>query len=360
MFIGRFDPLKGERLQILDESGRVDKSLEPTIEDKDLLAIYRFMILVRMADEKAFHLQREGRLGTYASLRGQEAAQVGSSYAVQPSDWIFPLYRDMAAMMIKGMPLENMFLYWMGNEMGNKTPEGVNLFPITIPVGSQIPLAVGAAWAAKIKGDKVAVLVYFGDGATSEGDFHDGMNFSGVFNTPNVFFCENNQYAISVPRERQTASKTLAQKAIAYGFEGIQIDGNDVLAVYAVTKEAMDKAREGRRPTFIEAFTYRMSDHTTADDATRYRKEDEVKGWLERDPIKRFKLYLLSRGILNDPLDEEIHKKAKAEVERGVELAENVPRPTPDDIFKYNYAEMPWNLKDGLEELKGFLEGEGG
>lgn len=360
MLIGRFDPIKGERLQILDESGKVvDKTLEPSLNDRDLLSMYKFMILARVMDEKAFHLQRGGRLGTYAPLKGHEAAQVGSAYVLKESDWAFPTYRDMAVMIIKGMPLESLFLYWMGNELGNKIPEGVNLFPITIPVGSQIPLAVGVAWAAKIKGDSIAVLVYFGDGATSEGDFHEGMNFAGVFNTPNVFFCENNQYAISVPREIQTASKTIAQKALAYGFEGIQVDGNDVLAVYAVTKEAMENARSGNGPTLIEAVTYRVGDHTTADDSTRYRGEDEVKAWLEREPIKRFRLYLMSKGILNEVIDEELHREAQREVERAVELAERVPRPTPEDIFKYNYAEMSGNLEEGLTELKQFLEEKG-
>ncbi|MBI5286439.1 MAG: pyruvate dehydrogenase (acetyl-transferring) E1 component subunit alpha [Deltaproteobacteria bacterium] len=360
MVIGRFNPLKGERLQILDESGRVlDKSLEPSLTDKDLLTMYRFMVLARVADEKAFHLQREGRMGTYAPLKGQEAAQVGSAYALNTSDWAFPIYRDMAVMLIKGMPLDNIFLLWMGQELGNKVPEGVNLFPITIPVGSQIPIAVGVSWAAKIKGDRIAVLVSFGDGATSEGDFHEGMNFAGVFNTPTVFFCENNQYAISLPRERQTASKTIAQKSIAYGFGGIQVDGNDVLAVYAATKEALEKARSGNGPTLIEAFTYRISDHTTADDSTRYRSDDEVKAWLEKDPIKRFKLYLESKNILNPTLDDEIHREAKGEVDKAVELAEKVPPPTPEDIFKYNYAEMPWNLEEGLKGLKGYLEEKG-
>lgn len=359
MLIGRYDPLKGERLQILDESGRVDGALLPPLEDKDLLAMYRFMVLARVADEKAIHLQREGRMGTYAPLRGQEAAQVGSAYAVERSDWVFPLYRDMASMLIKGMPLDRLFLYWMGNELGAQTPEGVNLFPITIPVGSQIPMAVGTSLASKIKGDKVTVLVYFGDGATSEGDFHEGMNFAGVFNTPTVFFCENNQYAISLPRERQTASKTIAQKAFAYGFEGIQVDGNDVLAVYAVTKEAISKARSGGGPTLIEAFTYRIGDHTTADDSKRYRSEEEVKRWVEKDPIKRFRIYLVSRGILNEALDEAVHKEAKERVDRAVEVAEKVPPPTPEDIFKYNYAEMPWNLEEGLKELEGFLKEQG-
>lgn len=357
MLIDEYDPLKNDRrLQILDEKGRVNSQLEPELKEKDLIKIYRFMILSRIADEKAFTLQREGRMRTYAPLKGQEASQIGSAYALKESDWVFPSYRDMGAMMVRGVPLHLIYLYWMGNEEGSRFPEGVKVFPITVPVGSQIPIGVGLSWAAKMRKDKAVTLIYFGDGATSEGDFHEGMNLAGLFKTPTVFLCENNQWAISVPRSKQTASRTLAQKAIAYGFNGIQVDGNDVLAVFAATNEAVRKARNGRGPTLIEAYTYRIGDHTTADDATRYRNEDEIKEWIKNDPIKRFRLYLQSRGIWNEKFEKVVKKEAEEDVETAVKKAEEVPTPAPEDIFKYTYAEMTWRLEEELEELKESLK----
>jgi len=350
--LGKYDPLKGEMAQILDKDGRiVNPDLEPKLSNDDLKTLYRFMVLSRVADDKALKLQRQGRFGTYAPVRGQEAAEVGSAYALPRSDWMFPTFREMAAMVVKGMPLESVFLYWMGNELGNAAPEGVNIFPISIPVGTQPLHAVGAAWAAKIKGDDVATLVYFGDGGTSEGDFHEAMNFAGVFQAPTVFFCQNNQYAISIPRARQTAAKTLAQKAIAYGFAGVQVDGNDVLAVYAITKEAIAKAHAGGGPTFIEAYTYRLSHHTTSDDATRYRTKEEVAFWEERDPIKRFQVYLQGKGLWADDYEKGLLDEVTQLVDKATDKAENWPAPSPEDVFKYTYAEMPWTLKEQLAKL---------
>lgn len=357
MLLGRFDPLKGEMVQILDKDGRVvSPELVPNLSNDDLKTLYRFMVLSRAADDKAMKLQRQGRVGTYAPVKGQEAAEVGSAFAMRVSDWMFPTFREMAAILVKGMPLVSIFLYWMGNELGNAAPEGVNIFPISIPVGTQTLHAVGAAWAARIKGDDVATLVYFGDGATSEGDFHEAMNFAGVFQTPTVFFCQNNQYAISVPRARQTAAKTLAQKAIAYGFEGIQVDGNDILAVYAATKEAIDKAHAGGGSTFIEAYTYRLGHHTTADDATRYRTKEEVAFWEERDPIKRFQVYLKGKGLWDDEYEKRLLEEVTQLVDEATEKAEKWPVPSPEDIFKYTYAEMPWILKEQLANLLETLD----
>lgn len=357
MLIDEYNPLKNDKLlQILDEKGKVNSKLEPELKEKDLINIYRFMILSRIADEKAFSLQREGRMRTYAPLKGQEAAQIGSAYALQEGDWVFPSYRDMGAMMVRGVPLHLIYLYWIGNEEGSKFPEGVKVFPITVPVGSQIPIGVGLSWAAMMRNDKVVTLIYFGDGATSEGDFHEGMNLAGLFKTPTVFLCENNQWAISLPRSKQTASRTIAQKAVAYGFNGIQVDGNDVLAVFAATNEAVLKARKGDGPMFIEAYTYRIADHTTADDATRYRNQDEVTEWIKKDPIERFKLYLKSKGLLNTALENRVTKEAEQIIETAVKKAEEVPAPAPEDIFKYTYAKMTWRLEEELEELKESLK----
>jgi pyruvate dehydrogenase E1 component alpha subunit len=239
-----------------------------------------------------------------------------------------------------GYPMHMLFQYWSGDERGMKTPDDLNIFPLCIPVGTQVPHAVGAAMAAKYKKDKTAVICYFGDGGTSKGDFHEGFNMAGVFNLPIVFICQNNQWAISVPRERQTASKTLAQKAFAYGFEGIQVDGNDVFAVYKATKEALKKARNGNGPTFIECFTYRMSDHTTADDATRYRSKEEVEAWKQKDPALRLKLFMEKKRLWTEQYQSEIEDRSKAVVDEAVKVAEFIEHPHPKDMFAYTYEKL--------------------
>lgn len=357
MIVEKYDPLKGERFQVLDEKGIiVNKEFEPELKEADLISSYRYMLISRIADEKAFALQREGRMGTYPPLKGHEAVQVGSAMAMEKEDWLFPVYRDLGAMMIRGVPLHLIYLYWMGHEEGNCFPEGVRVFPISVPVGSHIPIGVGHAWGVRIKKEKHANLICFGDGATSEGDFHDGMNFAGVFNAPAVFLCVNNQWAISTPYEKQTASSTIAQKALAYGFHGIQVDGNDLLAVYAATKEALDKARSGGGPTLIEAYTFRMSDHTTSDDASRYRSEVDVKEWEKKDPIERFTVYLRNKGILDEKHEKDIYKEAEGIVKEEVQKSESFPPPTPEDIFRFTYENMPPHLEEELGELKKSLK----
>lgn len=326
-----------KRLGIMNEKGEIDKSLMPPLSKSEIKRIYEILILSRTFDQYALSLQREGRIGTYASILGQEASQIGSAFAIERSDWIFPSFREMGVYITMGYPLDMLFQYWSGDERGMKTPDDLNIFPLCIPVGTQIPHAVGAAMAAKYKKDKIAVICYFGDGGTSKGDFHEGMNMAGVFKLPVVFICQNNQWAISVPREKQTASKTLAQKAFAYGFEGIQVDGNDVFAVYKATKEALDKARSGGGPTFIECFTYRVSDHTTADDATRYRSREEVEEWKARDPVLRLKLFMEKNGIWTEQYQKEIEEKARVIVDEAVKKEETIERPYPKDMFAYTY-----------------------
>ncbi len=227
-----YHPLKGKMFQILKPDGTLEPGAKPPLTDQEIVAFYQKMVFIRLADQRCLSLQRQGRFGTYAPIWGQEACQVGSASVLQKGDWVFPAFREIGATLIMGIPLKNFLLYWMGDEMGSRAPEEINFMPVSIPVGSQTLHAVGAAWGAKLKGDKVVAIVYFGDGATSEGDFHEAMNFAGVFKAPVIFFCQNNQYAISVPRSMQTASKTLAQKAIAYGFDGIQVDGNDLFGCH--------------------------------------------------------------------------------------------------------------------------------
>ncbi len=356
MLVEEYNPLEGKMLQVVDEAGKVRESLVPDLGDRELATIYKWMVLARAADDKAFVLQREGRLGTYAQLKGHEAIQIGSALALEDEDWFFPHYRDLGALALRGVPVHLTYLYWMGNEAGSHFPEGVRVYPITVPVGSQIPIAVGVAWAAKMRHEPSVTLVSFGDGATSQGDFHDGLNFAGVFQTPTVFLCQNNQWAISVPRSRQTASKTLAQKALAYGLGGLQVDGNDVLAVYAAARECVERARQGAGATLIEAVTYRLTDHTTADDASRYRSQEEVAVWMQKEPIRRFRRFLEWKGLWSKSLSQEAKEEADAHVAEAVRIAESFPDPTPRDLFQYTYHEMTGRLEEELQELEQSLD----
>lgn len=332
-------------LRILDEDGNCDELLKPDLGNVQIKEIFELMILARTFDEVALRLQREGRIGTYASARGQEAAQVGSAYSLGSADWMFPAFRENAAYITRGMPMEMLYEYWGGDERGDKIPENVNAFTVAIPVSTQIPHAVGFAWGAKLKGDNRAVLVYFGDGATSEGDFHEGMNFAGAFKVPIVFLCENNQWAISVPRTRQCAAETLAQKAFGYGFEGVQVDGNDVFAVYKTTKDALKKAYQGNGPTLIECVTYRMSDHTTSDDASRYRDPEELEAWTRKDPVDRLRKYMKRIGLWSEEYEKKIQADAAEKVRKSVEKAESIQAPSPADMFTWTYSEMSPRLK---------------
>ncbi len=345
-----------DMFQVLAEDGRAAPEREPKLPASDLQKLYSLMAITRVADLKALKLQRQGRMGTFAPSLGHEACQVGSAFALQPKDWVFPYFRDLGTYITLGLPLRNYYLYWMGNEEGMRIPAGLNIFTISVPVGSQLPHSVGCAMAMKYGKERAAALAYFGDGATSEGDFGEALNFAGVFRTPNVFICVNNQYAISTPVRQQTAAKTIAQKAIAYGFDGIRADGNDVLAMYVLTKEALEKARTGGGPTLIEAFTYRMSNHTTSDDASRYRTEAEVNEWSRRDPIERFRLYLKAKGLWDEPFESRVQKEADDLISKAVEEAESTPPPRPEDIFIHTYKEMTPELNDQLAELRDLLK----
>ena len=342
-----------EYLQVLDEEGSCDESLMPKLSNDEIKKIYEMLVLIRTFDQKAFNMQRQGRLGTYIQFKGQEACQVGSAYALEDDDFIFPMYRNSGLLIARKHPIVQVLQYWSGDERGLRSPENVNNFPISIPVGTQEVHAVGAAWAAKLRGTKQIAATYFGDGATSKGDFHEAMNFAGVFNVPVIFICENNQYAISVPRKKQTQSETIAQKAIAYGFEGIQVDGMDVFAVCKAMKDAVEKARNGKGPTLIECFTYRMCDHSTSDDASKYRPKEEAEAWAKKDPIERLEKFMRKKGLLDDAYKENISGKSKEIVEKAVTEFEKLPGPDPKDIFKYVFAEMTPQQKEEMEELFG-------
>jgi pyruvate dehydrogenase E1 component alpha subunit len=339
------------RLDILDEKGNVDASLAPALTDDELKKMYEALVLARMFDRRALNLQREGRLGTYPSIMGQEASQVGSTFAADKPDWLFPTFRESGVYVALGYPLDLLFQYWAGDERGMKIPDNLNIFPFSIPVGTQIVHAVGAAMAAKYRKDRAGMLVYFGDGGSSRGDFHEGLNMAGVFKAPVVFLCQNNQWAISMPRERQTAAKTIAQKAIAYGFDGIQVDGNDIFAVYKATKDALQNAKDGKGPSLIECFTYRIADHTTSDDASRYRLKEELEMWKTRDPILRLRIFMEKKGLWSEAYQKDVEDRSKATIDEAQKKADATTPPDPRDMFTYTYAGLSQRQLRELKDL---------
>ncbi|NDJ85154.1 MAG: pyruvate dehydrogenase (acetyl-transferring) E1 component subunit alpha [Chloroflexi bacterium] len=358
-------PYQIEYLSIFDEEGNLDEDLEPDISDDLLLDMHRCMLLSRRFDERMLNMQRQGRIGTFALVQGQEASQVGSVAVLQAEDWMVPSYRETAAIAWRGrqQPVETMvklLLYNAGFYQGSASEREEHNFPTSVPVSSQILHAVGLAYGSKYREAGEVVMVYFGDGATSEGDFHEAMNFGSVFQTPTIFVCQNNQWAISIPREEQTESKTLAQKALGYGMPGIQVDGNDLLAVYAATQEAIARARKGDGPTMIECVTYRLSLHTTADDPTRYREDEEVERWAEREPLTRIQNYLKQKELLDDKAIEKLEDEIKAQIKDAVEEFENRSEELKDQaltMFEHIYAEIPAYLQEQRDELAIELEG---
>ncbi len=341
-------------LSILDENGKLDSELEPNITSEKHLDMFRAMMLGRRFDERMLDLQRQGRIGTFPPIKGQEASQIGTAALLRDSDWMAPSFRETAAEIMRGRSMESVMLYYNGYNEGTIIPENQKDLPMSVPVASQIIHAVGLGWAAKYRQTDEVVMTFFGDGATSEGDFHEGLNCAAVYRTPVIFVCQNNQWAISLPLARQTHSKTLAQKALAYGMPGIQVDGNDILAVYAAASEAVDRARNGGGPTLIECVTYRIMMHTTADDPKRYRTDEEVEVWKKRDPVIRYQNYLDKKNILTAPLLSEIEGEIKQQIQTAIDRAENQMKELRDplDMFDHLYSELPANLQVQKEALK--------
>lgn len=350
---------KVEYMSILDENANLDKELEPKIPAEGLKTMYRYMLLARRADERMLMMQRQGRMGTFPQASGHEAISMGSIYAIEKTDWHVPAYRELAGLLYRGWSIEQMMLYWGGFEEGARVPDGVNDLPVCVPVASQLLHAAGIGMAMNLHKDKGVVLTYFGDGASSEGDCHEALNFAAVFNAPVVFICLNNQYAISVPISRQMKNETVAQRAVAYGMPGIRVDGNDVLAVYAATKEAVERARKGEGPTLIEALTYRTTPHTTADDPKKYRSEEEGKLWLQKEPLLRFSKYLEAKGVLSEKERNEMEAEVDATVKEAVQKAEALAKSEeladPLRMFDYLYADIPPFLEEQRDELKEHL-----
>jgi pyruvate dehydrogenase E1 component alpha subunit len=315
--------------------------------------LYRALVMARTYDRKCSALQRQGRLATYAPYEGQEAAQIGSAAALDPLDWMVATYRDAAAMWMQGYPMELLVAGRTGDERGGSPPHPVPVLPPSITVGGHMIHAVGLAWAARLRGEDRIAITYFGDGATSEGDFHEAMNFAAVYDLGVVFLCQNNQYAISLPMREQTRSETIAEKAVAYGMAGVEVDGNDLFAVYATTREAVDRARDGGGPTLIEAVTYRIGPHTTADDPGRYRTDAEAEEWRRRDPLERVRVYLSEREAWTPEWQATLEEEASAQIEAAVAAAEALPPPEPGDLFDRMFETPPPHLAGQRRQVAG-------
>ena len=329
-------------LKILDDSGRLVGPM-PDLDDKDLVEMYRLMALGRQFDRRAINLQRQGRLGTFPPGEGQEATQIGSAYAIGPEDWIYPSYREHAVQLARGMPPRVMLSYFRGLPNRDWDVHRYRMNIYTIPIATQLPHAVGHAYAARLAGENLITVVYFGDGATSESDFHSSMNFAGLWKTPTVFLCSNNGWAISMPVRKQTAAAALADKAVGYGMPGVQVDGMDVLAVYSATREAVERARSGGGPTFIEAITYRYGPHATADDPTLYRNPEELNAWRARDPIVRFKRFLVGQGLWSDDIEQQVEDESSKFDEALAEI-EGREEPPREETIRHVYARIPEDL----------------
>ncbi len=339
-------------LQVLDKP-----AASKLLEKPDLLRLYQEMLRLRLLDQRMLTLQRQGRVAFYGTATGEEAAVLGSAFALQKDDWIFPALRQGGAALLRGYPLVEYISQCMGNRRdgtkGRQMPSHycyrpANFVSWSSCIATQIPHAVGAAWAMKIRGDGNIAIGYMGDGATSEGDFHVAMNFAGVFKVPVVLFCQNNQWSISVNIKQQTASDTIAIKAIAYGFEGIVVDGNDVLAVYSATRDAAEKARSGGGPTLIEAITYRMGAHSSSDDPRLYRDDAEVEEWRRKDPVLRFRIYLEQQGIWDDLKQQTLEEQLNQEILNAVAEAETYGPPPLETLFEDVYSELLPHLKEQL------------
>ncbi|MBL8840876.1 MAG: pyruvate dehydrogenase (acetyl-transferring) E1 component subunit alpha [Planctomycetes bacterium] len=354
-----------EMVSVMAESGAAASHKPPELSKERLLEIYRVMVLTRLLDDRAMKLQRQGRIGFYVPALGQEASHIGSAAALGADDWFFPSYRDPGIALLRGVPVVSLMHQCYGNAADNTRGRQMpvhysfkkqHFVSISSPIGTQIAQAAGAAMAMKIRKEPHVAITYFGDGSTSSNDFHTGLNFAGVFAAPCIFVCENNGWAISVPLEGQTASATMAAKAEAYGMPGVRVDGNDVLAVYAATKQAADRARAGHGPTLIETVTFRMGGHSSSDDPSRYRDPKVCEVWKTRDPIDRFKAWLEQKKLLTAAQETEIRARCDAELQAAIDAAEKVGPPAVSTMFEDVYAGRTAQLDEQWAELKDALQ----
>jgi pyruvate dehydrogenase E1 component alpha subunit len=332
----------------------------PDLSEDEVRALYKALVRTRVIDERAVALQRQGRIGFHIGSLGEEASIIGSAYALRPQDWMFPCYREFGAALLRGLPLQRYMdnLYGNANDVikGRQMPDHwcyreAKVGSVSSPIGTQMTNAVGFAWAARLRKDPLVALVYFGDGATSSAEFHNGLNFAGVYKTPNIFLCRNNGWAISVPTEVQTASESFAAKGVAYGVPGVRCDGNDLFAVIKTTREAIARAAAGEGTTLIEALTYRLAGHSTSDDPNAYRPDEELDSWRELDPNLRMRRYLEKQMGWDDAQQKALEDEITADVKVAIEAAENAPGPSLESMFEDVFAELPWHLREQRDQL---------
>jgi pyruvate dehydrogenase E1 component alpha subunit len=347
-------------VRVLRDDDTLDPSSDPRLTSDEVVEIYRTLVMTRQLDKRLTALQRQGRIGFHVGSLGEEAAIIGATFALRETDWIFPCYREFGSALMRGLSLQKFIDNMFGN--ANDTVKGRQMpdhytckekcwASISSPVGTQITHAMGFAWAAKIEKKDVATLAFFGDGATSTPDFHSALNMAGVFKVPTIFFCRNNGWAISTPTERQTASATFAQKAEAYGVPGVRVDGNDLFAVIAVVRQALERAKCGQGPTLVEALTYRMGGHSTSDDPDRYRENDQLAPWAAMDPIERVRRYLEQRGRWNQASEERLVEEIDTRFKKAVAVAETTEAPRLETLFDDVYESLPWHLSEQRDEL---------
>ncbi len=344
------------RLEILDKDGKVDRKNMPDLDRDRMLKLYYLMRQMRAFDEKALNLQKQGRIGTYGSLRGQEAAQAGLAVNLsEADDWLVQSFREHGVLMALGIPMHVIYAFWKGDERGNLADQGIKCLPPSVPVGSQLLHATGIGMGLKKLGLPGVSVGFAGDGATSEGDFHEAMNFAGVFKSRTLIYIQNNGWAISVPFKKQTAAESLAQRGLAYNVPSMQVDGNDVLAVYEASRKALEHIRSGAGPYLIEAVTFRMGNHTTADDHSRYRTADLIAYWEERDPIQRMRTFLIKEKLMTEADDDEVSSSIASAIDSAVRELESMPPPDPMTIFETMYSVKPWYLREQQEMLRAEL-----
>jgi len=354
--------------RVVDEEGRLVEGAELEIPEAELLALYRWMVLGRSLDERMVTLQRQGRIGFYIGAIGEEATVFGAVAALAPQDWIFPSYREHGAAFMRGLPLTTFMANLFGNAgdvvKGRQMPCHETWAPghfvsISSPIATQVTQAVGAAWAARIQGDDMVPIAFFGDGSTSAHDFHTGLNFAAVMKVPVIFACRNNGWAISTPSASQTVSETMAQKALGYGMRGERVDGNDLVAVWTATRRARQRAAAGEGPTLLELVTYRMEGHSTSDDPRAYRPAEVVEPWKRKDPIKRVQKLLAARGLLDEAGDAALREEVRLEIQAALKEAEAFPPKAPiASMFEDVYAELGWAQREQLAELEAAMDAD--
>jgi pyruvate dehydrogenase E1 component alpha subunit len=354
--MSRVLPAEGDLRRVIGDGEKIPDGEVDGLGGDELLALYRNLVLLRTYDERSVVYHRQGRIGTYAIFWNHEALQAGSVFALEDRDWIFPAYRESAIGLLRGMPASTVLSWWRGHPSGWWNPTDYNVASICVPIATQIPHAVGFAWGSHLKGEDRIALTLFGDGATSEGAFHEGATFAGVMKAPVVLLCNNNQWAISTPLSKQTAAPTLADKAIGYGMPGVRVDGGDVLAVYEATRDAALRARTGDGPTFIEALSYRAAPHATADDPSIYIDSERVEEERENECVGRYERYLRRLGFISDADVEEIKQEALDLMRAGIAQAEAEPPPDPALVFEHAYADPPPSQANDLAELRRILD----